>query len=1011
MDSLDSSSRLANIIKGLKNQKNKYLLLKGSSIIAIFFFITIGLVTILSLISPNPYYYTFLKILTILLLILAVFKLVLAPIYRKTIANSLLEELENLSLGLGEDTVNAIELTDTLTKSRALGTSEDLAFAHISKTTHKLESFNLSSLYPISNLRKYFVPLAGGILFAALAIIFVPGSFPSYFFSSNIIPSTLGPHLKLADIQITLKYPEYTKREPQLIKGRSGDVKAMKGTEVQFEAKPLSIFKEGSLFVENGAPVPVIKSDGKIKSGFTILNDGSYVITEKSTGLTSESFMIVAQEDTVPEVQISSPSGKTVELGSEENMEIFYEAEDDFNISKLTLAWENQKTQSELPITIKKESETDVINGRLTWGPSGINPGDGDTIKLRVFAYDNDTISGPKVGVSNPITIKLKDARSKHKETLNYAEQLMEELIDILGDEINLVYQNDNNKNTQNSESRTQVTDTEEILKKQKKLTQKIENAVSTLDITLSSMAEDEYSDYTFFVGLTNMEIRLNSLLDERKYLIESFTKIDVGRLDRLMKKEIPEFEDDILLIDSMLKGDKLIDSLRSSNDLLNQYSELSELLNELQDGDNAEISNQIQEKLNQIEQLMSQLAKKMDGLSGDIQEGFLNQDAFEALNMRKQLDQISKLAQEGKIEQALDMLASMSQSLQSMIASLENGMQSFGSSMMAQEMSKLNELVSRLENIEREESSLKDNTGELKKSLLENPNLQGENLREFIEKEMKKAEKLTQNLKEARAKVSKKSPLENSSEGAYLIEKMIEKTQQLSNWLKAMDFNEAVKNARSIQESTKGLSEMSNLNFGNLGKASEEIDSASKLANEIRNDLERFGVQKSNQGQFAEMAGRQDEIQGQTGDLNEELSELGSGFFVAPGLGEKLGEAENFMGNASQDLRGRQVSKAISNQQEALKALRDAKQQAQDMLQQMRMSAKGNGSSAPMMLGQRQSGQSPQGTDKRYVEIPQIDESQVGKEYKQRILEAMKGGSPEGYIELNKKYYDRIIK
>ena len=74
-------------------------------------------------------------------------------------------------------------------------------------------------------------------------------------------------------------------------------------------------------------------------------------------------------------------------------------------------------------------------------------------------------------------------------------------------------------------------------------------------------------------------------------------------------------------------------------------------------------------------------------------------------------------------------------------------------------------------------------------------------------------------------------------------------------------------------------------------------------------------------------------------------------------------------------------------------------------------MSAKGNGSSAPMMLGQRQSGQSPQGTDKRYVEIPQIDESQVGKEYKQRILEAMKGGSPKGYIELNKKYYDRIIK
>ena len=72
-------------------------------------------------------------------------------------------------------------------------------------------------------------------------------------------------------------------------------------------------------------------------------------------------------------------------------------------------------------------------------------------------------------------------------------------------------------------------------------------------------------------------------------------------------------------------------------------------------------------------------------------------------------------------------------------------------------------------------------------------------------------------------------------------------------------------------------------------------------------------------------MAGKQDEIEGETGQLTEELSELGSGFFVSPTLGEKLGQAKDFMGNASQDLRGSQISKAISNQEEALKALQDA--------------------------------------------------------------------------------------
>ncbi|MGB3728319.1 MAG: hypothetical protein WBA70_03600, partial [Thermodesulfobacteriota bacterium] len=114
MESYDSRSRLANIVKGLKSQKNKYLLLQSSSIIAIFFFIIIGLASVLSLISSNPYYYATLKILTIFVLILLVLRFIIAPIYTKKVANGFLKELDNLSSGLGEDTLNALQLTDSL---------------------------------------------------------------------------------------------------------------------------------------------------------------------------------------------------------------------------------------------------------------------------------------------------------------------------------------------------------------------------------------------------------------------------------------------------------------------------------------------------------------------------------------------------------------------------------------------------------------------------------------------------------------------------------------------------------------------------------------------------------------------------------------------------------------------------------------------------------------------------------------------------------------------------------
>ncbi|HVY54923.1 MAG TPA: hypothetical protein VHC46_04115, partial [Thermodesulfobacteriota bacterium] len=86
-------------------------------------------------------------------------------------------------------------------------------------------------------------------------------------------------------------------------------------------------------------------------------------------------------------------------------------------------------------------------------------------------------------------------------------------------------------------------------------------------------------------------------------------------------------------------------------------------------------------------------------------------------------------------------------------------------------------------------------------------------------------------------------------------------------------------------------------------------------------------------------------------------------------------------------------------------------KGKAESLLEKMQASAQGQGSPVPMVLGRQQVGQGTQGVDTEYVEIPEAAENEIGKEFKEKILKAMKGGSPEGYSELNKKYYDRIIK
>ena len=158
-------------------------------------------------------------------------------------------------------------------------------------------------------------------------------------------------------------------------------------------------------------------------------------------------------------------------------------------------------------------------------------------------------------------------------------------------------------------------------------------------------------------------------------------------------------------------------------------------------------------------------------------------------------------------------------------------------------------------------------------------------------------------------------------------------------------------------------------------------------------------------------MAKRQDEIKEQTGDLAGDIQKMRKEMLMTPSIGDDLGDAQNHMGRASDNLNGNEISKAISSQDDAVKSLKQAKEKAEDMLQKMQASAQGNGSSVPMVLGQRQNQAGAQGVDTGYVEIPEAPENEIGKAFKEQILQAMKGGSPEGYGELNKKYYDRIIK
>ena len=1008
MTSRIDADRLKKALGGIKKKRTEFALLKGLLYTAIVIFGSLALVSLLSLIYYNPIYYSVLKALFIAASIVAAVKFMALPLIRDRYMGDIVGELEKTSGGLGEDTLNAVLLQKDSPNHETLGTSVNLSEAHIEHVTNRLESADPKALFPKERLKKLTVPVSGVILTAILILIFIPGHFRGFLLSTSLFPGGSGGVLELADIELTLRYPDYSGIAQRTIKGGTGDVKALKGTEVLFRAKPLGKFQGGRLVIENGPSLPLDTKRGTIEAEFSVIADGAYHITEHNGKERSASMSITVVEDREPKISIQSPLGDMIEADGGERIEIFYEAGDDFGLGKFKLTVESEAGKSEKLID---EAGGSPLNhsGQTVWDLGSLEQLHGGSVKLRVEAYDNDTITGPKAGVSNAITIKLMDAERKHDEVLNLTEQLMEELIDVLGDEIEIT---ENLKETGEQQGSRVNFELSQITSAQEPLTLKIENAQATLRTTLEGMSEDTLSDYTNFVGLSNMEIRIGGLLRERRELLQSFAVVDLPRLGRLMRREITEFEGDIIFLDNMIKSERLKDSLFSGKELMNEYGKLQEMLEQLSEsGDDEALMEEIQKKLAEISKLMEELAQKMSAMSTEMQEGFLNPDAFQSQSMQEMMEQMMNMAKQGDIESALEMLSSMMSGLQGMMASLEGGMQSFGSSTMGQDMAKLGELIARIEGIEKEETSLKENTEKLKDSMLGQEGSSENNLREFVEKQKEKLKELKQNLNQVQSKISKNTPKGKTPEGSYLVDRMLQKSDELKNWLDAMDFKQALRNAKNLEESTKGLGQLGDAGVGSLRKADAEIARSHELAEEIRKNLDQFNPEGDGKAPASSIAERQDEIGDETGELSEEAKELGKELPISPEISKLLAEAQGFMGKASERIRGQEISKAISNEGEAIKSLQQAKEKAQQMMQQFSMSARGQGMPTPMALGQQQMSGGQQGVDTRYVEIPKTDESEVGKDLKEQIMEAMKGGSPEGYGELNKKYYDRIIK
>jgi DNA repair exonuclease SbcCD ATPase subunit len=720
------------------------------------------------------------------------------------------------------------------------------------------------------------------------------------------------------------------------------------------------------------------------------------VIQNKGGNLRSRTFNIVSEEDKNPRVHIESTSKEIKEFGGKENLDIFYKAEDDFGLTKLLLIIKTKKGEQIKPIEQMRDEPKTKAN-KFAWDFSTVESEPGEAIEAMIYVYDNDILSGPKLGVSNVIKIKLNDPRKKHETALTSVENLLDKLLDTLADEI------ENHQPAYKNISRTKAV--------QDEISAKIEKIINSLNKILENIKEDDLSDYTYFLGLSKMKTRIDDLLDKRLDIISSLSGNKLSRLDGLISEEVNEFEDDILFIDSLLKGEKLRESLLYGRETLGRYHELSELLKNLKRNGNEETRKEIEKKIKGLRNLMSQLTQKLASVNVDTPNVHLNPDAFNSLDLQQKLDDIMNLIDQGEIDKALGLLTQVGNNLQQMIASLESGYHSFTYASLSKEIKELNDIISNIKDLEESEKSLNEKTEKIKSSLLKKPSSEG-NLNKFVEREKKKLKMLKNLIMKTRASFS--SPLDKSEfvENRFLIEKILSGTNELRQRLESFEINEALRQAEDLEEQTIRLRNLSDLQMGSYANASREVQSSSELAGEIKEDLEEFLRGGEKKESIGELARKQGEIEKGTSRLIFKMNDLSEdNFLYSPKIGKKLNESKSFMQGSSNNLHSTEISKAISNQREALMALKQAREEANKLLETYQLSAKGMGMPASFLIGQKEFQDGIHGIDTSYVDIPSAEEFKEGREFKENLLKSLKEGSPEGFSELNKNYYERIIK
>jgi hypothetical protein len=830
----------------------------------------------------------------------------------------------------------------------------------------------------------------------------VTGSFSSPAYTLEAIdPPEIG------NLQLTLYPPAYTGLGSQSAPG--GNIEGLKGSTVRLDAVSTKDVVKADLLIAEDKRIP-LKIDGRrLQGNLVLFQTQQYsIVVEDAFGFRNSpiAYELRVKPDGFPTIDLLTPT-EDLEVSGDEVIPLEYSARDDFGIHEINLSVKIGERQDKIPIQ-KSEAKRLILRDQFKWdlGKLGLREGEEGIFHLEVL--DNDTISGPKLGSSRAVRLRLKNLRGEHQQVAKMIRDLNSRMVDTLADHLESTPPGEKDPSRQNEG--------------QKNVEAQLADALKRTEEVMKRTEKDRLADFATWSDLEALKRNLQFTKDE---LLARRDKAASAEEKAKAHEEISsELERMSLLseeIGKRLKGQELAST---AQDLMKSQERLLESLDKLQSGDK-NLDN-VLKQIAELGKLLSSLQQALSDFAQRLPDEFMNADAMRGIGFNEMfsaLEEIRKKLMQGDMEGARQLARELFNQMASMIASLQNAQRSAMSSSMQRMQGEMMRSANELQQIVQEQQEILVGT-------------EGINNSSASERDAVLKEKLDRFMAKANAELGQLTDLFPDREGG-------EMGDELKSQLDDATMNHLLKNliSKLLKKDFPGYAEGHELAQRELAKKRRPAQEAQAKRAEaslkgLKADLDALlaepalALKDPQKKELRDLSYRQGALGDRTRELHEKLESL---FQLFPALDPKIiqdiGAAGNSMGNAKDRLGALDGRGAVPPERDALDRLSQSQQQMQSAMQQM--AQRGQLGNMPVTMLFRRGRFLPSGMLVPLPGMPQFPEFNVeggitgldmerfrlpGKEdykaprsFREEILESLKQGVPPQLKDQIERYFKNL--